>query len=209
LGAILSGYRGLTAILFSRLFCSRITAMMSETFLVPENVTFEQAIALTQTLTTQIKQGQLISLDLEEAIAALVQTQNGARGFFVTYLTDPDPGLDQPDPGVISALQTAPEIVAELLVKNLAMSSVMAVVHRQQQNGALAQGSERVRSRTTDLIRLLQSDLIAERARQLYQSAVTGEGEYTSFLKKWGYDAEQKQVIQQAIAQTFPTLATE
>jgi cell division protein FtsB len=183
--------------------------MMSETFLVPENVTFEQAIALTQTLTTQIKQGQLISLDLEEAIAALVQTQNGARGFFVTYLTDPDPGLDQPDPGVISALQTAPEIVAELLVKNLAMSSVMAVVHRQQQNGALAQGSERVRSRTTDLIRLLQSDLIAERARQLYQSAVTGEGEYTSFLKKWGYDAEQKQVIQQAIAQTFPTLATE
>jgi hypothetical protein len=123
-------------------------------------------------------------------------------------LTDPDPGLDQPDPGVVSALQTAPEIVSELLVKNLAMSAAMAVAHRRQQNEALAQGSDRVRSRTTDLMQLLQSDLITERAQKLYQSAATGAGEYTSFLKKWGYDAEQKQVIQQAIVQ-IPTLAIE
>jgi len=178
---------------------------MPETFLVPENVTFEQAIALTQTLTTQIKQGQITSSDLEQAIAALVQTENGARGFFVTYLTDPDPGLDQPDPGIVLALQTAPEIVSELLIKNLAMSAAMAVTHRKQQNEALAQGSDRVRSRTTDLIRLLQSSLVEERAQQLYQSAATGEGEHTSFLDRWGYDAEQKQVIQQAIAQILET----
>ncbi|MBD2462792.1 hypothetical protein H6G89_17270 [Oscillatoria sp. FACHB-1407] len=162
-------------------------------------ITFEEAIALTQTMLDQLEQGQLSDAQLEGAIASLVGTENGARGFFVTYLSDPRPVADQPTASVIQGLQAATEIVAELLVKNLAMSSAMAVAHRRNGNEEMAQGSDRVRSRTVCLIQQLHSTAIADRARQLHESTTTGEGAYHAFLKRWGYDAEQRQVIQQAM----------
>jgi hypothetical protein len=172
-------------------------------FSVPEGVTFEQAIALTQSLLPQIEQGKLTEADVETAIAALVQTENGARGFFVTYLTDASPLADHPSAATVQGLRSAPEMVAELLVKNLAMSSAMAVAHRRNQNEEMAQGSDQVRSRTAHLIQLLQLPEVTERARRLHETAATGIGHYSAFLDRWGYDAEQRQVIQQAIAEVF------
>jgi hypothetical protein len=172
---------------------------MVETELSTPEMTFEEAIALTQTLLDQVKQAQISDLELQEAIALLVGTENGARGFFVTYLSDPRSPADHPSAGVIAGLQTSPEIVSELLVKNLAMSAAMAITHRRNGSEEMAKGSDRVRSRTTQLIHQLDSAEVAIRARQLHESTITGEGEYQGFLKRWGYDAEQRQVIQQAI----------
>ncbi len=168
-------------------------------FSVPAEVSFEQAIAHTQTLLEQMASGAWSDQQISEAIAALVQTPNGARGFFVTYLTDDRPLADHPSLGVIQALQSAPDTVAELLVKNLAMSSAMAIAHRRNHHEPMAQGSDRVRSRTVLLIKALQLPQVAELAQQLHESATTGTGAYQTFLTRWGYDAEQRSRIAEVL----------
>lgn len=169
---------------------------MTDTILVPEAITFEQAIAFTQSLMTQMQAAQISEPDLEATLTDLLSSANGARGFFVTYLTDDCPLADQPSAAVIRALRSAPT-VPELLVKNLAMSSAMAVAHRRNRNEAMAQGSDRVQARTANLIQQVQMAEVREQATQLCQSAATGSGEYAAFLQRWGYDAEQRQVIEQ------------
>jgi hypothetical protein len=170
---------------------------MTDPITVPTAVTFEQAIDLTQSLLTQMQQAPLSEADLEAVISALVCSENGARGFFVTYLSDERSLADHPSDAVIRALQSSPEIVAELLVKNLAMSSAMAIAHRRNQNEAMAEGSDRVQARTADLIERVQLPQVTQKAQQLQESAATGSGEYRAFLDRWGYDAEQRQVIRQ------------
>lgn len=162
-----------------------------------EAITFEQAIALTQNLLTQLE--QVSEPEIQAAITTLVSTENGARGFFVTYLTDDRPFADQPSAAVIKALQTSPAIVSELLVKNLAMSAGMAIAHRRNTNEAMAQGSDRVQRRTADLIQRVQMPEVMQKAAQLQASAETGVGEYQTFLERWEYDAEQRQRIAQVM----------
>ncbi|MGB5963631.1 MAG: hypothetical protein WBG73_23545 [Coleofasciculaceae cyanobacterium] len=170
--------------------------------IIPESVTFEEAIALTQSLMSQIETGS--PQETEEAIAQLVKTEAGARGFFVTYLTSEGTFADSASPEVIQALQTSPDIVAELLVKNLAMSTATAIAHRRDNNEQMAQGSDSVRMRTTRLIEQLELPKVRELALKLRESAVTGAGSYKTFLQTWGYDAEQRQVICQALDRVLP-----
>lgn len=168
---------------------------------VPDAITFEQAIALTQTLLDRLDQQGLAESDLEATIAQLVRSTNGARGFFVTYLSDDRAIADQPSSAVVQALASSPETVSELLVKNLAMSSAMAITHRHNQNEALAQGSDRVKARTARLIRSLQQPEITAKAQQMRESAATGTGFYQDFLNRWGYNPEQRQEIQTVMEQ--------
>ena len=165
----------------------------------PAAVTFEEAIALTQSMLSQIEAGKLSPTETATALAALVKSENGARGFFVTYLTDSRSLADNPSSAVVQALRCAPEIVAELLVKNLAMSAAMAVTHRRHQNEAMANQSERVQLRTMRLIELVDIPYVQELSQRLWDSVTGGEGSYKAFLERWGYDAEQLQVIQQAL----------
>lgn len=173
---------------------------------VPESVTFEDAIALTQSFLNNLCAGELEDKEIQAAITSLVKTENGARGFFVTYLTDDRTLADNPSTGIIEALKTSPEIVDELLVKNLAMASAMAMAHRRNNDEEAAKGSDSVRQRTANIIKQLRSDLIANKLKKLSESAATGEGEYKTFLKRWGYDEEQKQVIQKAISDVLTTM---
>jgi len=170
---------------------------------VSETITFEEAIDFTHTLLEKMAENQLTNSEIKAAIASLVKSENGARGFFVTYLTDNRPIVDNPSPSAIEALKTSPNIVSELLVKNLAMSSAMVITHRRNQDEELAQGSDKVHRRTAYLIEQLRSDLLTKKLKQLQESAATGEGNYKTFLQRWGYDEEQKQVIQKAIAEVI------
>lgn len=166
---------------------------------ISESITFEEAIAATQSLLPHLVARDWPDEQLEQAIAALAQSENGARGFFVTYLTAQDPQLEPPSAMVVRALATSPATVSDLLVKNLSMSSAMAVFHRRNQNEELATGSDQVRSRTMDLMQQLHLDAIRDRLQQM-QHALRGEASpYGAFLDRWGYDAEQRQAIQQAI----------
>jgi hypothetical protein len=171
--------------------------------IIPAAVTFEEAIALTQTLMAKMVDGELSEPEASHAIASLVKTQTGARGFFVTYLTGEGTLADNPSPEVIQALQSSPSTVAELLVKNLAMSAAMAVVHRRHGNEEAAKGSDRVRSRTVNLIEQVDLDAVRELSQKLKGSATTGEGHYKKFLQRWGYDAEQRQVIRQVLEEVI------
>ena len=171
--------------------------------IIPESVTFEEAIAITQSFMSQMETEESSSKSTE-AIAQLVKTENGARGFFVTYLTSEGSVADQASPELIQALQASPDIVAELLVKNLAMSSAMAIAHRRDNNEQLAQGSDQVRIRTTRLIEKVELPKVRELALELRESAVTGAGTYKTFLQTWQYDAEQREVICQALDRVLP-----
>lgn len=173
-----------------------------------DTLTFEDAIALTQALLAQMQQGTLSEDEIERAIATLVSTENGARGFFVIFLADDTSPADHPSDVIIRALQTSPEIVSELLVKNLAMATAMAIVHNRNDDEEMMAGSQRVRSRTAHLITLLQLPEVLQKAQQLHESAATGVGEYKLFLDRWNYDTEQRQCIRQVmeeIIQRGPT----
>ena len=174
---------------------------MAESLTLPEEITFQQAIEVTQSLMEYMERGEIPEAETGKTIAQLVRSENGARGFFVTYLTDDRPFADQPSPAVVEALQSSPEVVSELLVKNLAMSTGMAIAHRRNENEAMAQGSDRVQRRTIHLIELTQLSEVAEKAKKLHESTVTGQGDYQTFLDRWGYDAEQRQAIQLAVKQ--------
>lgn len=170
---------------------------------IPETVTFQQAIALAQSLLSQAETSEISHSEMADAIADLTKTENGARGFFVTYLTSDSSLADNPSKFIVQALQSNPDIVAELLVKNLAMSASQALYHRRNHKEDMAADSERVRQRTANLIQLLDLSAVYDRAQQLLESAITGEGNYKAFLERWNYDAEQRQVIAQALQQVI------
>ncbi len=167
--------------------------------LASETITFEAAIALTQSLLTEIEANRLSQAEIEQAVASLVKTPNGARGFFVTYLTDDRPLADKPSSGVLDALRDAPVIVAELLVKNLAMSAAMVVHHSRQEKPEMAAGSARVQARSHHLIQTLQMPACQTLAEQMLEDLQTGQGEYEEFFQRWGYDGEQKDAIGSAV----------
>jgi predicted enzyme related to lactoylglutathione lyase len=155
-------------------------------------ITFEEAIAYTETL---LARKDLDDTQLQSEITNLVKTANGARGFFVTFLTGEWELADNPSPAIIQALQAEPDAIAELLVKNLAMSTAMAITHRR--NGRLDQSddSDRVANRTALLIEKVDLPEVRVITTQMLNSATTNTGEYAAFLEKWGYDDEQKQAI--------------
>jgi hypothetical protein len=175
--------------------------MSNKTLQDSQAITFEDAIAQTQALLEQVENQTITNRDLEQALTALVSSENGARGFFVTYLPDERSLADQPSPEVLAALQSSPAIVTELLVKNLAMSTAMGVYHRRNQDEGNAQGSDRVQVRTLGLMQRLSLPDLRHKARALLTSACAGSGEYQAFLDRWGYDPGQRQTIQQILEQ--------
>ena len=172
---------------------------MLESLQVPSDVTFEKAIALSGSLLKKMEAGELSPSEIETIVSDLAKTQNGARGFFVTYLTSDQTLADNPSPEVVGALRSHSDTVAELLAKNLAMSAAMALTHRRQGDEEMAQSSERVRDRTSHLIKLIDRPGVYSICREIWESAMTGEGNYKGFLERWGYDTEQRLLMSQAL----------
>ena len=166
---------------------------------IPKDLTFEDALQLTRTLTEAMVNKKLKDSEIEEIVTTLVNSENGARGFFVVYFTSDLPLADNPSEGVVNALKTSPEIVSELLVKNLAMSSAMSVTHRRNNDENIAKSSEKVAVRNGNLIKLTDLELSSQKLAALTQTIINNSGIYQAFLDKWEYDEEQKQTIQKYI----------
>jgi hypothetical protein len=164
-----------------------------------KSIAFPEAIALTQSLMNEIVENKIAEADLEQTVSSLVNSKNGARGFFVAYLTGELPVADNPSSGIINALQQSPEIVSELLVKNLAMSSAMTIAHLRDNDRDSATSSQTVCQRTANLIKLLNLKSIATKLQELKTTIDSGDGEYRDFLERWGYDTEQKAAIRSSI----------
>lgn len=161
------------------------------------SISFENAIQQTQDLLTQIE--FLDANTITQKLTELVSTENGARGFFVTYLTSDLSYTEYPSLELITALKTSPILVNELLVKNLAMSTAMVIYHRKQGDEENARGSERVQEKTGQLIKQLLSPDLGEKLQQLATSLNREQGEYQAFLERWGYDDCQRQAIAEII----------
>ena len=164
-----------------------------------ESLSFPQAIAITQALMIQISDNQLNEFQIEQKITSIIKDKNGGRGFFVAYLTSDGNLADTPSTGIINAFKSSISVVGELLVKNLAMSSAMVVAHSRNNDVESAQNSRQVCLRTSNLIRLVESKLIKDELLELHNTIQSGKGDYQIFLKRWDYDAEQQQAIQNAI----------
>jgi hypothetical protein len=171
------------------------------TLSVPTNLKFDEAIGLTQTFLTKLNKNELTSAEILAFVSELVQTANGARGFFVTYLTAPDPICDEPQPEVIAALQAHPEVAADLLVKNIAMSTAQQIYHHRRSDTEMMASSATVATRTAQIINRLNLTQIQAMCRELVKTIETGTGDYNEFLTRWGYDDEQKQAIARSVTQ--------
>lgn len=163
--------------------------------LADDNITFEKAIQLTQIFLNDYQ--NLTENDQEIIISSLVKSENGARGFFVTYLTDNREIADIPSEGVIKGLKSSPEIVSELLVKNVAMSTAMKISHQRSENEKMAQNSERVTNRSIQLIKDLKLDIVTEKIKQLITTITEKKGIYQDFLNRCNYDDQQQEMIKQ------------
>ncbi|WP_019499613.1 hypothetical protein [Pseudanabaena sp. PCC 6802] len=172
-----------------------MTFLLSPTEL--SSISFEEAIAYTHTLL--LRADELSDREFQRAIADLIDSANGARGFFVGYLTEDWEISDRQINAIIAAIESVPFPASELLVKNLSMSTAMAIAHRRAGNDSQAEGSDRVARRSTALIRSANLEEIERIAAQMQYSAQTSEGEYADFLQKWGYDAEQRAAIDMAL----------
>jgi hypothetical protein len=177
---------------------------MSNSSKTASAITFEEAIALTQSLLQQRSQSSIEDAEVETTVTELVATHNGARGFFVAYLTDSRELIDSLLPVVASALKQSAAIAPELLVKNLAMSTAMEITHRRNQNPDQAAQSAQVQQRTAALMDLLGFPYFKADAEGLWQGLTAEAGSYAAFLKRWGYDAEQKTAIFQRLQAACP-----
>ncbi|MCS6960379.1 MAG: hypothetical protein RMK91_10065 [Pseudanabaenaceae cyanobacterium SKYGB_i_bin29] len=154
------------------------------------SISFEEAIVRT----TELLEGTDVSPEqMGEAVQELLMTENGARGFFVTFLTGDWYQADQPSPQIMQALAQSPTPTAELLVKNLVMSTAMAITHRRNGDLDMANSSVRVQRRCRYLLQHLHHPDITP----ILQKMLTGE--YEAFYQKWGYDEEQRQAIAQEL----------
>ena len=178
------------------------------TMTISSAMSFEDAIAAAQSLLNQREQAVIADADFGAATAKLTATHNGARGFFVAYLTDSRALVDTLIPVVAAALQHSTEIPPGLLVKNLAMSTAMEITHRRSQNLDQAAQSAQVQQRTAALIALLGFPYVKAEAEGLWQGIAAEAGDYAAFLKRWGYDAEQKEAIAHSLQTVCPEVTT-
>ena len=176
---------------------------------IPDSPSFQEAIALTQDLLQSAEGSGGLDAD---AIAQLTRTKNGARGFFVVYLTAENSPAAEPTDSVLKALATQPDTVNDLLVKNVVMSAAMTITHDRNGDAAMVANSQTTSDRSIAHVKGLlalggppAADL-EKRVRTMGEALSDGSGEYAGFLDKWNYDEEQRDRMATAIAPIIETL---
>ena len=157
--------------------------------------TFQQAMEITATWLQQWDNEEISDEVLADRIGEMVASRDGARGFFVVTLAGDSALMDRIPDVVAGQLRSAGRDVVDLSVRNLAMSTAMAVHHKRSGDQNQQSGSERVTFRCTELLRLLEPILVKERLEQLLEATIDNSGADVSFLERWGYDDEQKRAI--------------
>ena len=156
--------------------------------------TFEEAIHFAMIWCNAWDREEISDEVLAERVAELLKSSNGARGFFVASLSSESPLMDRlPDP-LIFKLTEAKELVIDLAVRNLVMSTAMGIIHKRNRSQDQQSGSERISMRCIDLLRKLDPLSVKKRIETMLE-ATEGKGDDVNFLKKWGYDKEQKSAI--------------
>ncbi|MEB3168266.1 MAG: hypothetical protein ACKN89_14145 [Cyanobium sp.] len=191
---------------------------MREQTTTPSQNRFVESMQLSAGWLSSWEAGELSDEVLADRVADLVSDRDGARGFFVVAMTSEIPLLDRQPEALLAALRQAGEVVVDLTVRNLVMSSAMAVHHARQADPSQLEGSQRVQQRAIELLRQLAPDrvllrlepmLSASRLREEDISADAASGlpdavrDDLAMLRRWSYDRVQRE----AIATTLEQLA--
>lgn len=131
---------------------------------------------------------------LADRVAELVESRDGARGFFVVAMAGDTPLMDRLPEPLIRQLRRAGKGVIDLTVRNLAMSSAMTVEHQRNDDRKLLEGSRRVQRRSLELLRQLDPEEVKLRLKIMLAS-LAGEGSDVAFFNRWNYDKDQKSAI--------------
>jgi len=159
--------------------------------------TFKQAMEATMIWCKSWENDEISDEVISDRIGELIKTVDGARGFFVVSLSIDCSLMDRFPDALIFQLRSSGEIVVDLTVKNLAMSSAMVITHRRNNDPQEIQ-SERIKIRCIELLKLLDSSKVKKRLELLLE-ATKGDGADLKFLARWGYDLEQIKAISSSI----------
>ena len=159
--------------------------------------TFKEAMQASMLWCRSWENDEISDEVISDRIGELIKSLEGARGFFVVSLSIDCPLMDRFPDALIFQLRSSGEIVVDLIVKNLAMSSAMIVTHKKNKNPQENQ-SERIKIRCIELLKLLDSSQVKKRLNVLLE-ATKGNGTDLEFLKKWRYNDEQINAISESI----------
>jgi len=155
-------------------------------------------------------------------LEAMLQHSDGARGFFVTYLTDPalkliadDP--QGPPPLIASALRNSDaDTVVPLAVMNLLMPTATRLMHKENGDKDMEANSARTAQRGAQVLKVLLADTnVGPVARTKLKAAKAaahdedkeGAKEWKSFYARWKYNPLQMKSIQEALDDILLTTA--
>ncbi len=161
--------------------------------------TFQQAMEIAAVWLQQWDQEEISDEVIADRVGELLESRDGARGFFVISLAGNSALMDRLPEALVGKLRSCGEGVVDLTVRNLAMSAAMVVHHRQQSDDKQAAGSERVNLRCTELLRQLEPHSVKERLETLLAAVNNNQGSDVAFLDRWGYDVNQKTAIARSI----------
>ena len=159
--------------------------------------TFKQAMEITMIWCKSWEHNEISDEVISDRIGELIKTVEGARGFFVVSLSIDCPLMDRFPDALIFQLISSGEMIVDLTVKNLAMSSAMIITHRKNNDPQEVQ-SERIKVRCIELLKLLDSNQVKKRLDTLLE-ATKGNGKDLKFINKWGYNDEQLSAISKSI----------
>jgi len=159
--------------------------------------TFKEAMQASMLWCKSWENDEISDEVISDRIGELIKTVEGARGFFVVSLSIDCPLMDRFPDALIFQLRSSGEIVVDLTVKNLAMSSAMIITHRNNKDPQETQ-SNRIKNRCIELLKLLDSTQVKKRLDVLLE-ATKGKGTDLKFLNRWEYSDEQISAISESI----------
>ena len=159
--------------------------------------TFKEAMQASMLWCKSWENDEISDEVIADRISELIKTVDGARGFFVISLSTDCPLMDRLPDALIFQLRSSGEIVVDLTVKNLAMSSAMVITHGKN-NDIQEFQSERIKIRCIELLKLLDSNKVKNRLDVLLE-ATKGYGTDLEFINRWGYNDEQINAISESI----------
>ena len=161
--------------------------------------TFKEAMQASMIWCKSWENDEISDEVISDRIGELIKSLEGARGFFVVSLSIDCPLMDRFPDALIFQLRSSGEIVVDLTVKNLAMSSAMIITHRNNKDPQEIQ-SERIKIRCIELLKLLDSTQVKKRLDVLLE-ATKGNGTDLKFLDNFVYNEDQINAISESIYQ--------
>ena len=162
-----------------------------------KEATFTQAINISAQWCKEWGDDLLSEEVLADRIAELIKTKNGLRGFFAYALSDKDCFLlDKLPFSLIYKLNEGGDDVAEIVLKNLIMSSAQVIIHKRDNNLEYEITSENISDRCQAILRLLETKSVTKSVNQVFRDLDNMGNSFDNSVK---YDSEQKEFIKKQI----------